>query len=126
MIPRANPDVFWVIDVCQMRTTAKLINSLIRLNCMVLFIVQILSINAICGAVLVPKTLSSKLTNITDKAVEPFKTIFSTSDIPIEHPVLRSKFRENKNYGTLLRWECAISEMKLFLLWRRYGYHSCR
>ena len=33
MIPRANSDVFWVIDVCQMRTTPKLINSLIRLNC---------------------------------------------------------------------------------------------
>ena len=62
---------------------------------------------------MVPKTISSKLTNITDQAVEPFKTIFSTSDIPVEHPVLRSKFRENKNYGTLLRWECAISEMKL-------------
>ena len=114
MIPRANPDVFWVIDVCQMRTTAKLINSLIRLNCMVLLTgSKFYQSPPFCGAVLVPKTISSKLTNITDQAVEPFKTIFSTSDIPIEHPVLRSKFRENKNYGTLLRWECAISEMKL-------------
>ena len=28
MIPRANEDCFWVIDVCQMRTTQKLINKL--------------------------------------------------------------------------------------------------
>ena len=114
MIPRANSDVFWVIDVCQMRTTPKLINSLIRLNCMVLLTgSKFYQSPPFCGAILVPKTISSKLKNISDKAVEPFKTIFSTSDIPVEHPVLRNKFRANENYGTLLRWECAISEMKL-------------
>ena len=114
MIPRANSDVFWVIDVCQMRTTPKLINSLIRLNCMVLLTgSKFYQSPPFCGAILVPKTISSKLKNISDKAVEPFKTIFSTSDIPLEHPVLRNKFRANENYGTLLRWECAISEMKL-------------
>jgi hypothetical protein len=53
------------------------------------------------------------LNNISDSAIEPFLKIFSTSDISANHPVLRGKFRENENYGTLLRWEAAISEMKL-------------
>ena len=55
---------------------------------MVLKYIQILSIShfVCCFS---SKTISSKLTNITDQAVEPFKTIFSTSDIPVEHPVLR-------------------------------------
>ena len=114
MIPRANDNVFWVIDVCQMRTTAKLINSLIRLNCMVMLTgSKFYQSPPFCGALLVPKTISSKLTNITDEAVAPFLDIFSTSDISSDHPILRSKFRENENYGTLLRWEAAISEMKL-------------
>ncbi len=114
MIPRANENVFWVIDVCQMRTTPKLINSLIRLNCMVLLTgSKFYQSPPFCGAILVPKTISSKLKNITDKAVEPFLNIFSTSDISCEHPILRDKFRKNENYGTLLRWEAAISEMKL-------------
>ena len=114
MIPRGNNDVFWVIDVCQMRTTPKLINSLIRLNCMVLLTgSKFYQSPPFCGAILVPKTISSKLKNISDKAVEPFVKIFSTSDVPLDHPILRSKFRKNENYGTLLRWEAAISEMKL-------------
>ena len=66
-----------------------------------------------CGALLVPKNITSKLVNITDKAVGSFLKIFSTSDIPLSHPKLRSKFRPNENYGTLLRWEAAVSEMKL-------------
>jgi hypothetical protein len=114
MIPRANENVFWVIDVCQMRTTPKLINSLIRLNCMVMLTgSKFYQSPPFCGALLVPKTISSKLNNISDSAIEPFLKIFSTSDISANHPVLRGKFRENENYGTLLRWEAAISEMKL-------------
>jgi len=114
MIPRANDNVFWVIDVCQMRTTPKLISSLIRLNCMVMLTgSKFYQSPPFCGALLVPKTISSKLNNISEKAVEPFLKIFSTSDISPSHPKLRSKFRENENYGTLLRWEAAISEMKL-------------
>ena len=66
-----------------------------------------------CGALLVPKTISSKLKNISNKAIEPFLKIFSTSDISNTHPELRNKFKKNENYGTLLRWEAAISEMKL-------------
>ena len=61
MIPRANDNVFWVIDVCQMRTTAKLINSLIRLNCMVMLTgSKFYQSPPFCGALLVPKTISSK------------------------------------------------------------------
>ena len=114
MIPRANDNVFWVIDVCQMRTTPKLINSLIRLNCMVMLTgSKFYQSPPFCGALLVPKTISSKLKNISDKAIEPFLKIFSTSDISNTHPELRNKFKKNENYGTLLRWEAAISEMKL-------------
>ena len=114
MIPRANDNVFWVIDVCQMRTTPKLISSLIRLNCMVMLTgSKFYQSPPFCGALLVPKTISSKLNDISYQAVEPFLKIFSTSDISPSHPKLRSKFRENENYGTLLRWEAAISEMKL-------------
>ena len=114
MIPRANKDCFWVIDVCQMRTTQKLINNLIRLNCMVMLTgSKFYQSPPFCGALLVPKNITSKLVNITDKAVAPFLKIFSTSDIPLSHPKLRSKFRPNENYGTLLRWEAAVSEMKL-------------
>jgi len=114
MIPRANEDCFWVIDVCQMRTTQKLINKLISLNCMVMLTgSKFYQSPPFCGALLVPKTISSKLVNITDEAVAPFLKIFSTSDIPLSHPKLRSKFRHNENYGTLLRWEAAVSEMKL-------------
>jgi hypothetical protein len=114
MIPRANDNVFWVIDVCQMRTTPKLINSLIRLNCMVMLTgSKFYQSPPFCGALLVPKTISSRLNNISDEAIEPFLKIFSTSDISASHPILRSKFRKNENYGTLLRWEAAISEMKL-------------
>ena len=114
MIPRANENCFWVIDVCQMRTTQKLLNNLLRLNCMVMLTgSKFYQSPPFCGALLVPKTITSKLVNITDEAVEPFLKIFSTSDIPSNHPKLRSKFRHNENYGTLLRWEAAISEMKL-------------
>ena len=102
----------------------KLINSLIRLNCMVLLTgSKFYQSPPFCGAILVPKTISSRLKNISDKAVEPFVKIFSTSDVPLDHPILRSKFRKNENYGTLLRWEAAISEMKLLSFWRRYGYN---
>ena len=114
MIPRANENCFWVIDVCQMRTTQKLLNNLLRLNCMVMLTgSKFYQSPPFCGALLVPKTITSKLVNITDEAVEPFLKIFSTSDISSNHPKLRSKFRHNENYGTLLRWEAAISEMKL-------------
>ena len=114
MIPRANENCFWVIDVCQMRTTQKLINKLIKLNCMVMLTgSKFYQSPPFCGAILVPKTITSKLVNISDDAVAPFLKIFSTSDIPLNHPLLRSKFRTNENYGTLLRWEAAVSEMKL-------------
>ena len=114
MIPRANEDCFWVIDVCQMRTTQKLINKLIKLDCMVMLTgSKFYQSPPFCGALLVPKTITSKLVNITDEAVAPFLKIFSTSDIPLNHPLLRKKFRTNENYGTLLRWEAALSEMKL-------------
>ena len=114
MIPRANEKCFWVIDVCQMRTTQKLINNLLRLNCMVMLTgSKFYQSPPFCGALLVPKSISSKLVNIQDSAIEPFLKIFSTSDIPLNHPKLRSKFRHNENYGTLLRWEAAVSEMKL-------------
>ena len=97
-----------------MRTTQKLINKLLRLNCMVMLTgSKFYQAPPFCGALLVPKSISSKLVNIEDFAVEPFLKIFSTSDIPINHPKLRSKFRNSENYGTLLRWEAAISEMKL-------------
>ena len=41
------------------------------------------------------------------------KTLLLSWLILLINPKLRSKFRPNENYGTLLRWEAAVSEMKL-------------
>jgi len=62
---------------------------------------------------LVPKTITSRLENITDDAIAPFLDIFGTSDIPFNLPELRNKFRKNDNTGTLVRWEAAVNEMSL-------------
>ncbi|MBL4652291.1 MAG: hypothetical protein JKY53_05425 [Flavobacteriales bacterium] len=114
IIPHADEKSFWVIDVCQLRATKKLINSLLNLNCMVMITgSKFYQSPPFCGALLVPKTITKQLTTITDKAVEPFLKIFSSMDIPSCLPKLKAKFRENENFGTLFRWEAAISEMEL-------------
>jgi len=114
IIPRVQKDIFWVVDVCQLRATKKLINSLINLNCMVMITgSKFYQSPPFCGALLVPKTITSRLKNITDEAIAPFLDIFGTSDIPFNLPELRNKFRENDNTGTLVRWEAAVNEMSL-------------
>ena len=114
IIPRVKQDIFWVVDVCQLRATKKLINSLINLNCMVMITgSKFYQSPPFCGALLVPKTITSRLTNITDESIAPFLDIFGSSDIPTNLPELRNKFRKNNNHGTLLRWEAAVNEMSL-------------
>jgi hypothetical protein len=114
IIPRIKEDIFWVVDVCQLRATKKLINTLINLNCMVMITgSKFYQSPPFCGALLVPKTITNSLKNITDESVAPFLDIFGTSDIPMNLPELRSKFRKNDNKGTILRWEAAVNEMSL-------------
>ena len=72
--------LMFFISACEMQTSSVGNGQMINLE------------EPIPVALLVPKTISSKLKNISNKAIEPFLKIFSTSDSSNTHPELRNKF----------------------------------
>ena len=108
-------DVLWVVDLCQFRNRKIFINDLLDKGCTVMITgSKFYQSPPFCGALLVPKDISRKLERIEDIDFEPYRNLFCQNDIPLNLPVLRSKFEKLSNLGLALRWKCAIHEMTEF------------
>ena len=85
------PDsVLWTIDLCQYRASSLLINGLIGMNCSVMLTgSKFYQAPPFCAALLVPKTVSERLTNVTEDTVAPFAQIFSRYDVPPEFDAIQ-------------------------------------
>ena len=106
-------NVTWVVDLCQMRATPKLFNSLLGAECLLMITgSKFYQSPPFCGALLVPETYAKEIVqaDISNEMVEGFTSIYSKFDIPPSYRKLRSKFESLENIGMTLRWEAAICE----------------
>lgn len=114
IIPRVREDVLWVIDICQVRVTKKLINRILDLGAMIMITgSKFYQAPPFCGALLVPTKIVDRLQKLDsfDKATQ-FKRVFSKHNFPESLSGLRDMFRSEPNYGLLMRWEAALHEMR--------------
>ncbi len=114
IIPRVREDVLWVIDICQVRVTPELINRILDLGAMIMVTgSKFYQAPPFCGALLVPTKIVEKLQKLDDYSpARNFKNIFSKHNFPESLTGLRSEFRNDPNYGLLMRWEAALNEMR--------------
>lgn len=113
-------DVTWVVDICQLRVSRKLIQQLLALNCMLLITgSKFYQSPPFCGALIVPNKLKNKLENITYPKwlTKGFDRVFSKYDLPIHSP-FRNAFEDRPNQGLLLRWEAAIYEFEALSVYK--------
>lgn len=113
IIEECSEDVLWVVDLCQLRTSRELLQKLLKLNCIVMITgSKFYQSPPFCGALLVSDTINEKLDRAEPKTWG-FEKVYTKYDFPTELKALRNQFADYKNYGLLLRWECAIVEMNL-------------
>ncbi len=108
-------DVIWTVDLCQMRTKPALVARLLELGCL-LFITgsKFYQAPPFCGAMLVPGRWIDVLGSQRPTSPEGFARLFSRYDLPPKLQFVRSQLPSVRNFGLLLRWEAALSEMDLF------------
>ena len=112
IVSQSPEDVLWTIDLCQFRASRVLINGLIGMNCIAMLTgSKFYQSPPFCAVMLVPKTITSRFKEISEKDIQPFGRIFSRFDIPEEYESIRNHLKPYRNYGLLLRWETAIKEM---------------
>ena len=113
IIEECQEDVLWVVDLCQLRTSRDLLQKLLKLNCLVMVTgSKFYQSPPFCGALLVPEKINTALAH-SKPETWGFDKVYTKYDFPTELGELREKFIDYKNYGLLLRWECAVTEMKL-------------
>lgn len=107
-------DVTWVVDICQLRVSRKLIQKLLSLNCLLLITgSKFYQSPPFCGALIVPSKMEDqlKVSNPEKWVCSGFDRIFSSFDFP-SHSPFRPFFQDKPNRGLLLRWEAAIYEFE--------------
>ena len=108
-----DPDILWVVDVCQLRASTRLIKQLLSKNCLLLTTgSKFYQAPPFCGAMLIPKTISDKMASGKLDRAYGYETIFSKYDIPTRFTHLRKTMPDVQNFGLTLRWESAILEME--------------
>jgi len=114
IIPRVREDVLWVIDICQVRVTKKLINRILDLGATIMITgSKFYQAPPFCGALLVPNKIVSKLEALDNfEKAHQFKRVFSKHNFPERLSKLRDLFRSEPNNGLLMRWEAALHEMR--------------
>ncbi len=115
IVREVDKKVMWVVDLCQFRNRKVFINELLDLGCTVMITgSKFYQSPPFCGALLVPKAMSDKMSKLRDIDFSPYQRLFSQNDIPPRLAELRSKFRSHQNKGLALRWCCALHEMTAF------------
>jgi hypothetical protein len=116
IIKEAEHDMTWVVDLCQLRASTKLVEKLIHLNCLIMITgSKFYQSPPFSGAMIIPKTLSAKLKNVNVINTFGFENVFSRYDFPPGMENISKHFPNYRNEGLLLRWEAAISEMERLL-----------
>ena len=112
-IPKEN--VLINVDFCQFRHREELISSLLKKGVMAMITgSKFFQAPPFCGALLVPKWITSRLKRATRlKVTYPFKPFFSRYDVPWS---VREQFgfKDKINVSSILRWSCAIEEIKRY------------
>ena len=104
----------WVVDVCQLRVQAELIQELIDLGAVIMLTgSKFYEAPPFCGALLTPKTLINKLNSrvLDSSTLASFDKVFSHDDFPASLNIPNRILRSYQNIGLLLRWEAAVYEM---------------
>ena len=119
IVPDVSSKVMWVVDLCQLRNSKKLVNQLLDKNCLVMITGSKFYMSPpFSGAILVPKKLSEKIKSVDVNSVaeylDGYKELFSIHDFPKEWSDLRKKFRNQLNKGLVVRWEAALHLMERF------------
>jgi len=113
-------DVRWVVDICQLRVSRKLIQNLLSLNCSLLITgSKFYQSPPFCGALIVPEKLNKRIQASTCKAEisKGFDRVFSSFDFP-NNSIFRPFFKDQGNDGLLLRWEAAIYEFEALSVYK--------
>ncbi|MEQ9188378.1 MAG: hypothetical protein RLP15_11630 [Cryomorphaceae bacterium] len=107
-------DVRWVVDICQLRVSRKLIQKLLSLNCSLLITgSKFYQSPPFCGALIVPEKLNKRIqaSKCKEEVTRGFDRVFSSYDFPLDS-IFRPFFKDHGNDGLLLRWEAAIFEFE--------------
>lgn len=107
-------DVYWVVDICQLRVSRKLIQNLLHLNCSLLITgSKFYQSPPFCGALIVPQKWANEIaaSKANPAFTKGFDRVFTSYDFP-KHSIYRPWFKANGNHGLLLRWEAAIYEFE--------------
>lgn len=115
IVPRLRNEAMWVVDMCQMRVNQRILKKLLRLDaCIMITGSKFFQAPPFCAALLVPKSIVFKLRTVENtQTALYFDKVFSAFDIPPSLPNLRKQFSTFENNGMLLRWEAALSEMRI-------------
>jgi len=113
-------NVQWVVDVCQLRVSRKLIQHLLSLNCSLLLTgSKFYQSPPFCGALVVPQKLNDLIQKGTcnDTLAYGFNRVFSSYDFPADS-IFLPYFQDKGNHGLLLRWEAAIFEFEALSIYK--------
>lgn len=113
-------DVRWVVDICQLRVSRKLIQNLLSLNCSLLTTgSKFYQSPPFCGALIVPGKLNDRIqaSSPNTQITKGFDRVFSSYDFP-GNSVFRDHFKPLGNHGLLLRWEAAMFEFDALSIYK--------
>jgi hypothetical protein len=119
IVDEVDADVMWVVDMCQFRTDNELVHSLLKKGVMVMITgSKFFQAPPFCGALLVPRSWTEKLRQVTDfTPVSYFHRLFSSYDFPANLPAMRAQLAPRENDGLRLRWHVALDEMEAYAQW---------
>jgi hypothetical protein len=107
-------DVQIVVDACQMRLGRPRLRKFLERGYMVIVTgSKFFTGPPFSGALLVPSAFASRL-DATTAIPAGLLEYNSSSDWPLNWPVLRSRFPIRTNFGQWLRWEAAIEEIAAY------------
>jgi hypothetical protein len=107
-------NVRWVVDICQLRVSRKLIQTLLSLNCSLLITgSKFYQSPPFCGALIVPGKLNDRIQSsvCNQKIANGFNRVFTAYDFP-NNSIFKPYFQKKGNHGLLLRWEAALYEFE--------------
>ena len=111
----ASDDIWWTVDLCQMRTRPALFEHLLELGCLLLCTgSKFYESPPFCGAMLLPSTWVDRLAAVETAPLAGFDRIFCSFDFPPALSGLGASFTAVDNVGLRLRWAAALHEMEAF------------